>query len=535
LTLPSPVRHGRAAVRLRFASVLVLLPCLHACGGPSAEDEAERAMRARQMRDVSRMLDALEMPAGDTAQPPPAASEAPLAFDGDAAKASSPREMTSRWMLPLALVGAGALVAATCWRWWLVRRRRRRTPLQEALSIAGFFEPRPIPRPDVAASPISPTSAHTWVYQSSPYETPLVMRADEPLDLLLPEVDSQTPPPDRPTPMVALPALRDRLHALDEHHAMHLVGDPRFPALRRVGEATTAYTRWRDVLHASIDDEDDDGHLARWLLPALLVLRSGDMPRRDAEPLIDEAAAHARRGLTQATAGDRGYWIACLVRVELARVIRLSGATRLFALRDLHARRQGDLDAHHGAALDAWIDVQLAWGACSLGGGAITRLVEAESLCDRLAACGDDWVTRSLCRRGEVATRRGDDQRAIALFEDAYARSGDAGTALMLACCAQRRATRLPPAEAAEACSLALTHAFVAEQDPAWRIDALACRLAAQLVYEALPGRAVQGDIVASLERDLIALHADPATARSAIATARRRAGHLPTQRKGHP
>jgi hypothetical protein len=68
-------------------------------------------------------------------------------------------------------------------------------------------------------------------------------------------------------------------------------------------------------------------------------------------------------------------------------------------------------------------------------------------------------------------------------------------------------------------------HAFLAEQHPAWRVEALECRLSIQLTYESLPGRTTQGEVVATLERELAAMDAESAGARLAMATARLREG----------
>jgi hypothetical protein len=322
---------------------------------------------------------------------------------------------------------------------------------------------------------------------------------------------------------------------VDASPALHLVGDERFPDIRRVGEGIASVDAWQAILDDACKGHDEDARLARWLMPAILLLRARELSRRNAEVLLEEAAERTRDGVNRATETERPHWIARAIRVELARIERLSGATRLFALRALQSRQSVDLGVEEPPVLDAWIDVQLTWASWLLGGGAAARHAEAESLCDRLLALGPASAIRALRRRAEVAlqraerekaaTRLGHLDRAQGLLEDAYAQGGDAGTALLLARSARLRAMVLPPAEAAEACALGLTHAFLAEQEPAWRMDALECRLAIQLTYESLPGRAIQGEVAASLGRELASMEADSVGARTAMAATRLREG----------
>lgn len=513
MNVPPPARRGIRATSRRVASLIFILSLLHGCTEPR-ETAAERATRARQMRDVSRMLDAMESPGYPGAAPTGpdgiAATSRPLL---EAPSIAADEPPPSRPWLAWILASGAALIAGSGSVLALGRRRKRarlsRPTLPTPPSIANLF-----------AEPTSPE----WVYQDSTYATPLLYVVPDPVDLLLPTVGAPTGD-----------TLLADLHAIDTSPALHLIGDERFPEIRRVGEGKATADAWQTILDSAGTGDGDDARLARWLVPGILVLRSRDLRRREAEALLDEAAARTRDGMNRAADDERPHWIARAIRVELARIERLSGATRLFALRALQSRQAVDLGVEAPAVLDAWIDVQLAWAGWLLGGGAGARQAEAEALCDRLDALGAEAGTRALRRRAEIFLQRAEGERttarlshldrAQALLEHAYAQSSDAGTALLLARCARQRAMALPPADAIDACAVALTHAFLAEQDPAWRMDALECRLAVQLTYEALPGRAVQGEVAASLGRELATMEADSVGARTAMAATRLREG----------
>lgn len=532
MNAPPPARRGARATSRRVASLIVTLSLLVACADPR-ETAADRATRARQMRDVSRMLDAMETPplpgsgdAGFTGIPGAATSPARKATRS--MRVSTPLRDGSGWALVAgAIATAGCIAAGVRWR----RRRRERTPNPPRPSIAHAFADDTSERPARIAARKSPE----WVYVDSPYATPLLYMVPEPVDLLLSTSPVPEPAIARPTSSPRRQALLMKLEAIDASPALHLIGDERFPEIRRVGEGSASVDAWQAILEDTGKGDDDDARLARWLSPAILVLRSRDHRRRGAEALLEDAAQRTRDGMNRATEDERPHWIGRAIRVELARIERLSGATRLFALRALQSRQLIDLGAEEPPVLDAWIDVQLAWAGWLLGGGATARQAEAEALCDRLAAIGPEATTRALRRRAEVFLQRAENEKAAArlanlgcaqaLLEDAYTREHDAGNALLLARCARLRAMTLPPSDAVDACAVALTHAFLAEQDPAWRMDALECRLAVQLTYESLPGRAIQGEVAASLGRELASMAADSVGARTAMAATRLREG----------
>lgn len=487
------------------------------CAGPR-ETDAERATRARQMRDVSRMLDAMESPSPGATAPGPAGARGP-AKPALPRKASDPNA-SIHWLRGALVAGAAVIIAVLGHLAWRRRRRSRTVPPPKPSLADTFPNDSPVAKPP------------EWIYADSSYATPLLYIVPDPVDLLIPRASPADPaepaePDDR--------TLAARLQAVDASPALHLVGDEQFPDIRRVGEGIASVDAWQAILEGAGDGHGEDARLARWLMPAILLLRARELSRRNAEALLEEAAERTRDGVNRATETERPHWIARVIRVELARIERLSGATRLFALRALQSRQSVDLGVEEPPVLDAWIDVQLTWASWLLGGGAAARHAEAESLCDRLLALGPASAIRALRRRAEVAlqraerekaaTRLGHLDRAQGLLETAYAQGGDAGTALLLARSARLRAMVLPPAEAADACALGLTHAFLAEQEPAWRMDALECRLAIQLTYESLPGRAIQGEVAASLGRELASMEADSVGARTAMAATRLREG----------
>ncbi|MDF4004258.1 hypothetical protein P3W33_12730 [Luteibacter sp. PPL552] len=497
---PFPPMAGRPLSRY----TVVLLALLSVCAGcRDREAEAARyARQTRQLRDATRMLDALESAQGTV----PAALSAALATPSRGLRPDlaspypddpSAQVRDPRWLM-LALPPAVLLLFHRF-------RRRRRTTMPDKVSLASLFAdsvPPPVPRPATRAA-------------AAPG------KADVPAEPVASPEASGPPPADA--------------RLFEGHASMHLVGDARYPELHRAGDAPLPFDTWRDRLATRSIDDGPEATLAAWLLPALLVVQARSVNRRHAEELLDEAEALASTGLARAPDDARAPWIARLIRIELARIERQAGATRLFALRALQSRRDTDLAGEAPCLLDAWIDVQLAWAGWLLGEGAQARYAEAEALCDRLAALGGDAIALALKQRAAVALRQADTRRAPdqlplleaaqALLGDAFALDDDAHTALLIARTAHRLALTLPADAAADACSHALVHAFIAERHPAWRVDALECRLAVQLIYEGLPGRRAEGDMAASLERELVALSAESHGARLAMAAARLREG----------
>jgi len=517
----SPSSRLRDRLVVARIACLVLLASVTGACGDTREEEEQRSRHARQMRDVARMLDAME-----ASQPVDLATimEAPAPDRPKTTRRiATPYVHTeppapAAWAIAgwpfIALGGVGTGTAAMLLLTMSRRRARRRT-VEDAPSIADHFADRP---------PASPA----WVYKRSAYETPDLHMTGQPVDLLVPPPPDDGPAIDAPMPASIGPRgdLRERLSTADPLATLHLVGDERFPDLRCSGTTSVEEQAWEDILVAQAHHDDEDARLARWLLPALRMHRARDLPQRDAERLLITI---------EKDAGEEPHGFARSIRLRLACIGRLSGANRLFASRDLLARLAHDPRCDHPLALDACIDVQLAWASWLFGAAAATRLDEAERYCDRLAAIGPDAATRALRRRGETwlhrastrkpAERLPDLERAQSLLDDAHARRAEAETALLVARTAQQRARLLVAEEAAAACSHALLHAFLAEHDPAWRVDALACRLDIQLTYDALPEHAAQASVTAALGLSLEAAGPVPSTARTAVAEARLRGG----------
>ncbi|URL59798.1 hypothetical protein IM816_06815 [Luteibacter flocculans] len=459
-------RWGEATVA-RLAAWLALACALTACAGRDEQDERER--RARQMRDVARMLDAMEASQSSdaSAQAPHVASAYPNARSSAASlpDARSQRRSTRSSYASWGAVAAGVLSALALFTTVLWRRHRKKPSTSaEPPSIVACFAPREAP------PPIERNASPTWVYRTSPFEAPPWQIVNDPVDLSL-------PPARKNTTAAAVP----------------------------------------DETHAAPSPSSFD-HLRA-------------LPRRDAEPLFDDMERETRGALGMQNGDERARSLAQLIRIRLARIEQLSGATRLFAVRDLATEHDNDPNRDAPPVIDSLIDVQLAWASWVRGTVASARLDEADRLCDQLMIGNDNAIARGLHRRGEVWLRRAtlrksseslsELQEAQRCLDEAHTRRPEPETALLVAQTAQRRAGLLPPHEAAEACSHALVHAFLAEQHAECRVEALACRLQTQMTYEALPQHAANHDISASLGRSLAAAGLLSPGARLAVARAR--------------
>ncbi|SDF67404.1 hypothetical protein [Dyella sp. 333MFSha] len=313
--------------------VLSLLACmLVACTETDDRDEL-RARRARQMRDVSRMLDAMETqenarrPVDATRTPAPGAPAS-----RPSAETSGRTDAPASWIVScLATFGSG--VAAIAIRRW--RRKRRLRPLSQPLSIAAHFSDSPIVRrTDAQGIPSHPT----WVYRTSPFETPLLYMVPESVDLL-----------PLPSPDIA---------------------------------------------------------------------------------------------------------ISFAIRSALGDVECLTGARRLFAVRELVARYSGENEPRDRAGIHALIDVHLAWASWVRGDALKARLAEVERLCHAMTASGSGQPDPSI--------------------------------SLLIARTALARARLLSGNDARDVCSLALLHAFLAEQEPSLTDQAAACRQEITAFYESI-------------------------------------------------
>jgi hypothetical protein len=324
-----------------------------------------------------------------------------------------------------------------------------------------------------------------------------------------------------------LAELFDRL----EHHAMRessdiplllVERDSDLPQiLRTTAEAVpqNVLKTWESMLRQAIAGAHS------LTLPSLLVstllLRADDADPHDAETLY----AEAERWIDLSVASDherRAAWEARRLNVDLRRAKRKQGAARLLWLRAVQARYAPQLAQGAPPMLLAWIDVLTFWAQCQLGDAALSRYTEAEAVCLRLGelpACAD----AAQQRRADVLRRRATVEQggarmhsldtAQALADALYASMPTAENALAIAEIALARGNVLPPVQAQQAYSHALMHAFMAENDPRWREQALQCRLAVQWAYENLPGMDVQGDVAFKLAERLQTLRVkDPDT-----------------------
>lgn len=480
---PPPEKGHQALLRLAF--IATLAPALAGCAD-APDHLAEKTRRARQMRDVARMLDAMESsdPSVAALNPAPGRRADAPPPRRRAASRESDDTSPSPWRWPFVAGGGGlATLLAVLMR----RRRRMRAPTTGTPSVASFFAEATEP-PVIAEPPPSPAVNPTWVYRKTSFETPGLHMIPSAVDLLVPTYESALVDTDAGSTY-----LRAFLADAAASHGPFLIGDVRFPRLRRADATPTHLIAWRDLLMAQLDDDGDDGRLARWILPSLEAELAGDLPHREAVNRLAAIEDEARTRNALAAHAEPTF-AASLVPLRLARIARMSGATRLFALRALAAEVCGTSDA---CLIDAHIDVLLAWSSWSLAATASARLDDADTAARTLATFDGDWFARAQHRRGDIRARRAGLRRASEvlddldeaqrLFVDAYERVPDPETALLAARTAERRARSLPPEEAATACSDALVHAFLAEQHPAWRNDAIACRRDIQRLYESLP------------------------------------------------
>jgi hypothetical protein len=276
---------------------------------------------------------------------------------------------------------------------------------------------------------------------------------------------------------------------------------------------------WESTLRQAIADAHS------LTLPSLLVstllLRADAVNPHDAEALYAEAEEWIDLSMT-ADHERRAAWEARRLDVDLRRARRKKGAARLLWLRAMQTHYAPQLAQGEPPVLLAWIDVLMFWAECQLGDAALSRYAEAEAVCLRLAELPAWTEAAQRCRADVLRQRAAIEQggarlhsldTAQALADALYENVPSADNALAIAVTALARGNVLPPAQAKEAYSHALMHAFMAESDPRWREQALQCRLAVQWAYENLPGMDVQSDVAIKLAERLEALRVnDPDT-----------------------
>lgn len=266
---------------------------------------------------------------------------------------------------------------------------------------------------------------------------------------------------------------------------------------------------WESTLLEACDAGDEE---AGWLLTQVLAWRLAHVGVRDVHAMHRAACAHARRGEQQADEAAKATWRARSIELDLALAMRLDGASRLFALRDMAVRHADAVEVGAAAVLKVWVDVLLYTARQQLGDSAAARLAEAkaiaERLCDLPEMADEGRYLLALVLLRHASTERGDARtsrliEAQALLDTLFSRTPSARIAMAVAEVALERG-RDGLIDTAKTClAHALAHAFIAGCDPRWQAAALQCRLAIQLAYESLPDMSPQGQVALDLARKL--------------------------------
>ncbi|MGE7139530.1 hypothetical protein ACQKIE_18040 [Luteibacter sp. NPDC031894] len=284
-----PFVQGRVVVRL---VVCTLLACVVAACGGREQQQDERAKRARQMRDVSRMLDAMEADtsaAGSSTAASPALPAPRVTIPGATDDGMSRGPGTYRSLfatLALAIAGGLAVSGLATFAW----RRKQRVAMSttEGPSLVGG-----VAEPFVANA--RPPAAPSWTYRRSSFETPHIHMLPEPVDLLVPAHVELHGESDAASSLARAAALAQRLR-IDLARAASLSGATRLLAIRTLA-ATFGHDP--DVDHPLVVDARVDMQLAwaSWVVGDAAEARFVEAERlcellADAEP---EANAHALR------------------------------------------------------------------------------------------------------------------------------------------------------------------------------------------------------------------------------------------------
>lgn len=266
---------------------------------------------------------------------------------------------------------------------------------------------------------------------------------------------------------------------------------------------------WESTLLEACDAGDEE---AGWLLTQVLAWRLAHVAMCDVHAMHRAACAHARRGEQQADESARATWRARLIELDLALAMRLDGASRLFALRDMAVRHADAVELGAAAVLKVWVEVLLHAARQQLGDIAAGKLAEAKAVAERLrelpGMADEGGYLLALVLLRHACIERGDARtpklvEAQALLDTLFSHLPSARIAMAVAEVALERG-RDGPLETAKAClAHALAHAFIAGCDPRWQAAALQCRLAIQLAYESLPDMSPQGQVALDLARKL--------------------------------
>jgi hypothetical protein len=366
------------------------------------------------------------------------------------------------------------------------------------------FEPVESMQPGTHADIDADAAAEAVVTQSDYLPAAVSASEDDPLATLFDQLE--------------LCAMRER----GDVPALLIERDSDLPqVIRTTAEAVPQHVlqTWESTLRQAIADAHS------LTLPSLLVstllLRADAASPRDAEALYEEAEEWVDLSMS-ADHERRGAWEARRLDIDLRRARRKKGAARLLWLRAMQAHYAPQLAQGEPLVLLAWIDVLTFWAQCQFGDAALARYAEAEAMCLRLSEVSAYADAAQRCRADVLRQRATIEQggarlhsldTAQALTDALYESTPSAANALAVAVTALARGNVLPPAQAKDAYSHALMHAFMAEGDLRWREQALQCRLAVQWAYENLPGMGVQSDVAFKLAERLEALHIkDPDT-----------------------
>jgi hypothetical protein len=527
--------HESLVSRLHWG-LLLAIAALVAVGGLALallfDNRRHRRLRMAVRHEPAIAVD--ELPGKDavfTPQPQKAEGSLPSALDNDAPAAPSEPVFTL-------VIDDGALPASASrdhipfsrldWRYlpgkfdapeqWAVDSPVDFLPVSlpeqaaSKMAVSGFeqapsaepVEPMESMQPAVLADIDADTAAEAVVTHSDYASVPASASEEDPLAALFDQLE--------------LCAMRDS----GDVPALLIERDSDLPqVIRATTEAVPQHVlqTWERTLRQAIADAQS------LTLPSLLVstllLRADDANPRDAEALYEEAEEWVDLSMT-ADHEHRAAWEARRLDIDRRRARRMTGAARLLWLRAMQAHYAPQLAQGEPLVLLAWIDVLTFWAQCQFGDAALARYAEAETVCLRLSEVPAYADAVQRCRADVLRQRATIEQggarlhsldTAQALTDALYESTPSAANALAVAVTALARGNVLPPAQAKDAYSHALMHAFMAEGDPRWREQALQCRLAVQWAYENLPGMDVQSDVAFKLAERLEALRIkDPDT-----------------------
>jgi len=260
---------------------------------------AEAAERARQMRDVSRMLDAMETPLEPGAVATRPATQ-PIAIDPDTPAMAAPDDVPVPLMSWAAVCAAAVGLTGVLALGWRRRKHRPGNLTLPRVSIAPAFAPAASAAPDVCSSPDAPMEDAAiarnppppdWTYQRTAFETPALQLTLEPVDLLARPIASAEN---------ASPSLITRLHAPGMPATLYLSGDRYHPSIRHVGTHGDDFTAWETILRETLDAPGEDGSLHAGSFPRCCACAHPALGARTPLPASTKRSAFATPWVTTA-------------------------------------------------------------------------------------------------------------------------------------------------------------------------------------------------------------------------------------------